>query len=370
MLSQSYKPPKIEPTALEFAARCACARQCERDYARVRLLRGGDGPGQRSDTGTSSNPSAAAPSGRRAWLTLLTNASYANGVKALHNSLEMADSDYPLVVLVTPGVPGKVRDELAAHGCSLLPVEAMALPAGPGNRIAAYAMEHFAECWTKLRLWELEQFERVVYLDADMIVLKNMDELFEDTEAEVGGGGPSQVPRVCRVKAVHECFCAVRRGDAACAHFHPTLLSEPPAGSYFNAGLLVLDPSRAVFEHMAGALASVNLSACPFGDQDFLNGYFCGAWTPLPWTYNATKTLYACHRANANGCRDGVWQLQLVRNLHFTMAKPWNLKDPKHQGFERLNKLWWAAFAEPQSLNRVLLQVHLQEKRALANAAA
>ena len=65
-----------------------------------------------------------------------------------------------------------------------------------------------------------------------------------------------------------------------------------------------------------------------------------------------------------------MWSLPSVRNLHFTMAKPWDLKHPSHKGFERLNKLWWAAFAEPDTLCRVLLQVHKQEMAILAAAAA
>ena len=112
------------------------------------------------------------------------------------------------------------------------------------------------------------------------------------------------------------------------------------------------------------ALAACDLSTCAFGDQDFLNLYFRGAWDALPWTFNATKTLYACHREGINGCLEGRWELPSVRVLHYTMAKPWDLKHPLHKGFERLNTLWWAAFAEPHTLPRVLLKVHLQEKRA------
>ena len=58
-----------------------------------------------------------------------------------------------------------------------------------------------------------------------------------------------------------------------------------------------------------------------------------------------------------------VFDLSAVRNLHFTMAKPWDLRHPCHKGFERLNQLWHAAYAEPRTLGRALLQAHLAEKR-------
>lgn len=37
----------------------------------------------------------------------------------------------------------------------------------------------FRDCWTKLRVFELVQYERVVLMDADMLVVRNMDEVME-----------------------------------------------------------------------------------------------------------------------------------------------------------------------------------------------
>ena len=57
--------------------------------------------------------------------------------------------------------------------------------------------------------------------------------------------------------------------------------------------------------------------------------------------------MYAAHRQPRDGL---VFDLSAVRTLHFTMAKPWDLRHPCHKGFERLNQLWHAAYAEPPSL--------------------
>lgn len=335
--------------AAELAARCDEAARCRLAIARVHALQGR--PEQ------SSSPTPDAPPSRRVWATLLTNAAYVSGVKALHNSLLAVESAYALVVMITSGVPAADVATLTEHGCELLTIEVLPLPAGKGDQVP-YMSPQFAECWTKLRVWQQVQFERVVLLDADMIVLKNMDELLD-------GNRRNDVRQACEIEAVHECFCAVKRGDTPCAHHHsqdgPL---QPSASSYFNAGLIALTPSIALFEHMLAALAAIDLSACAFAEQDFLNAYFLGCWRALPWVYNATKTLYACHRPNINGCdATGMWSLPEVRNLHFTMAKPWDLRHPLHKGFERLNTLWFAAFAEPDTLVRVLLKVHLQEKR-------
>ena len=351
-------------------ASCALRAQCdeaaclEKSWLQWRALRG------------AGVKSSAPPQKKRCWATLLTNQAYVSGVKALLNSLsEHCESDYRLLIMVTDGVPEGTRAELAALADSdVLLVPWVACPHGT----AAYMAPQFTECWTKLRVWELEEYDRIVLLDADMVVVRNIDSLLDDDGGDMtcgrddgdDGGGGFGTAASCFVRAVHECSCVVKRGDAGwpCAHtcgsadhLTPQRTSEL---SYFNSGLLVLKPSRLVFEHMLVALAATDLARCPFADQDFLNGYFRNAWAALPWVFNATKGLYASHRTADCTGKPAVWDAQRVRNIHYTMAKPWDLKSPFHKGYEQLNELWWAAYSEPRTLSRVLLKLRMHEKRA------
>ena len=319
-------------------------------WLQMRSISGADASSQPAEAPPYSTP-------RAAWVTVLTNNAYSLGVVALANSLSEVETDFPLVVLVTDSVPASAREQCSAAGCDVRDIERLSLPDGVGGG-PVYACAHFAECWHKLRVWELDDFEQVALLDADMVVLKNMDELLT---RPLNAG--------CCVRAVHECFCNVSRGGEPCPYIGQTGTLNMAAGgavklpasgpaAYFNSGLVVLRPSRAVFAHMQAALAASDLSRFAFPDQDFLNEYFSCAWEVLPYTYNATKGMYSAHR------RGGPWDLASVRNLHFTMAKPWDLRHPCHKGYERLNQLWHAAYAEPHTLSRTLLQVHLAEKRA------
>jgi alpha-N-acetylglucosamine transferase len=46
--------------------------------------------------------------------------------------------------------------------------------------VSGYKLSLYAECWTKLRMWELDdEFDRLCYLDADMLVVRNPDHLFD-----------------------------------------------------------------------------------------------------------------------------------------------------------------------------------------------
>ena len=312
---------------------------------------------------------------RRAWVTLLSDATYISGVCALFNSLLETETDYALIVMVTPSVPLAVRTKLATIGCKMREV----LPLMPRmSSTPHYACAHFADCWAKLRMWDWEEFDRLCYLDADMLVLKNMDELLcadeimasqeslrlgEESMA-CGDSNSAGVIAACRsIHAVQECFCPVAERKALCA-YRPCALGAPAACPYFNAGLLVLRPSSAVLAHMLHALETCDLGAFPFAEQDFLNAYFRGLWHPLSWTYNASKALYASHRG-----RGQIWDLGMVKNVHYTMAKPWDLRHSCHKGFEALNELWHAAFAEPHTLPRVTLRAVMQERKAKSKEA-
>lgn len=61
----------------------------------------------------------------------------------------------------------------------------------------------FYDCWSKLTPFSLEEYDRVVQLDCDMLVMKNMDELMDIQLDPVDGEGNG-----ARVFAAsHACVC-------------------------------------------------------------------------------------------------------------------------------------------------------------------
>jgi inositol 3-alpha-galactosyltransferase len=182
-----------------------------------------------------------------------------------------------------------------------------------------YVRSLYAECWAKLRMWEWQgEFERLIYLDADMLVLKNIDHLFDLPPAPL--------------YAVGDCYGG--REDAeereACCHFAPD--TQP---AYFNAGFLVIAPSRAELAGMAAALAAGAVGVGRFAEQDFLNGYFAGRWSHLPYVYNAQKCIKFHHPQ--------LWCLPQVAVLHFVDEKPWSHRhSAENQAYRELCDLWWS----------------------------
>ena len=135
---------------------------------------------------------------KNAYVTLVTNHDYADAAIALVRSLALTGTKADIVVMHTGAVePGDLAP-LTALGARC--VEAELLDTSPefnarhqrdrlhadapftkGNKPAFHTpLDNFA----KLRLWELVEYENVVFIDADALVLKNLkqDVIIADSE--------------------------------------------------------------------------------------------------------------------------------------------------------------------------------------------
>ncbi|KAI9321805.1 nucleotide-diphospho-sugar transferase [Dichotomocladium elegans] len=273
---------------------------------------------------------------RAAWMVVLTSTnSYVKGIAVIARAFQKVQSRYPLVVLYTPAVTRGVLDLLSTtYGCILKPVD----PIRPQGR-ADYQYERFVETWTKLAAWDQEEYERVVLMDADMLPIKNMDELMRITLP------PDHIA------ASHACRCNLHKiktypadwvpANCGFTHYNSTRSSSLATNAdYFNSGLVVLQPSKSKFQQIRQRLDSIpDLRVYPFPDQDFLNEEFREQWFLLPYGYNALKTLPVAHAP--------IWHLEDVKNIHYILPrKPWDYRIGENPLY--LHALWWKHVEEEQ----------------------
>lgn len=265
---------------------------------------------------------------KRAWVTLLTQPSYLPGVITLAHSLSTHATAYPLIVLITPSLSQSCLRALeleSSHNPLLIahPVDFLTLPQ---NRTTTLIADRFKDTWTKLRAFELTSYETCVFLDADITIYKNMDELFD-----------FPLPSDDWIAANHSCVCNLdhdswapdnwkRENCAYTALQHPTALemgTPIPAGAapphtyaLLNGGVFLYHPSERLWKRMLDYfLTSPELSTFQFPDQDFLASVFCGTWRSIPWEYNALKTMKQWHT--------NIWRDAEVKGLHYIVDKPW-----------------------------------------------
>ncbi|TFY76383.1 hypothetical protein EWM64_g7627 [Hericium alpestre] len=151
----------------------------------------------------------------------------------------------------------------------------------------------FGDQYTKLSLWTLDQIgiQKLVYLDGDTLVRRRFDELF----------------------ALPFDFAAV-----------PDIWeNERGFALGFNAGVLLLRPSTAVFENL---LAHMEDAVYPPGEaeQAYLNLYFGAEAVRLPYIYNANLVA----KIRSPKLWNFMSRSDALRIVHYTTPKPFPFYAP------------------------------------------
>lgn len=199
----------------------------------------------------------------KAYVTLLSTDDYLEGVLVMARSLEATDPAYPLVVLISQGVSQQSKYILTDFGLSFLPViNHYQLPDTVGDRFATH---RWAATFDKLETFHLLQFEKVLFVDSDMLISRNLDHLFEYEHM-------------------------------SCANYYGGV--EPYDHFTFpNSGLFVAVPEKGLGDSIFSVWPKVAERLNSFSDQDLLHEYYGakfsenkGSWR-LPVTYNACSFL-------------------------------------------------------------------------------
>lgn len=277
-------------------------------------MQAGDTARARRYPGAMTEHAAPGPNARHAYVTLVTNVDYLPGLRALLRSLRETGTAADLVVMHTAAVPAAVLREAAGAEARLVEVDL--LPTSDAfnarharDRIHADApftkggkpgfhtpLDNFA----KLRLWQLEEYDSVVFLDADTLVLRNCDRLFDYPE-----------------------FCAAPNVYEGLADFHR-----------LNSGVFTARPSAETYARMLAAL-DVPEAHWRRTDQTFLQSFFPG-WHGLPVIYNQLQYVWFN--------MPELWNWDTIHVLHYQYEKPWQQAHARAGLLAPLIDLW-AAYA-------------------------
>jgi len=270
-----------------------------------------------ASTATKKNPLPPRPN---AIATLITTDDFLAGAQTLLYSirkslLSIPAADYPpeIVVLTTTTSLSITSISTLEHLCDrIITVPFIKSP------VKSHVPSWDTKCaFTKLNLFKLQEYEKILYLDADCLVLKDVSHLFKEKFGE----------EKTELVAAPDIF--------------------PP--DKFNGGVLLLKPSQSIFQSLLSKFEN-NFESYDGGDTGFLNAYFSDWYTSstarLPFKYNAQRYVYDVTFKKQPGYWQSVGDIVV---LHYSSTpKTWErISKPKKQGDEEdLDDLWWKWYEE------------------------
>jgi xylan alpha-glucuronosyltransferase len=261
--------------------------------------------------------------GREAYATILHSEQlYACGAVTLAQSIRMSSggssSSRDMVALVDETISARHRGALEAAGWKVRPIRRIRNPRASRD---AYNAWNYSKFW----LWSLTEYDRVVFLDADLLVRRPLDPLFAMPEVSATGND----------------------------------------GARFNSGVMVVEPCGRTFRLLAehvGDIESYN-----GGDQGYLNEVFAW-WHRLPSHANYMKHFWEGDTAERRAAKRRVLAADppVALAVHFVGLKPWfcfrdydcNWNVPALRQFasDEAHARWWVAHdAMPPRLQRFCL---------------
>ncbi|ORY73201.1 glycosyl transferase, partial [Protomyces lactucae-debilis] len=279
---------------------------------------------------------------KRVWMTLLTNKAYLEGALTLDFSIKQTGSKYPLVVFHPPTIEAEVLEELAKRNIRTKQVDLL-LP----TTFKDYGIdERFYDCWSKLLPHGMVSYDRIVELDADMLVRHNIDELMEMTlptgtmaATHACVCNPNNISHYPADWVPHNCAYTKQHETPEAAHLMSHAVEAGSGLAIMNGGLQVIDPNQKHFNAIAAIMQNETLtSTFAFADQSLLSYYFKDNWISLPYVYNALKTMRQHHAP--------MWNDDRVKVVHYILNdKPWHDVLEEESEFVP-NQWWWRAQRE------------------------
>jgi glycogenin glucosyltransferase len=187
-----------------------------------------------------------------AYVTLLVTDSYGPGALVLAQRLRELGTTREIAVMVTSNISEQTRQQIKLTFDRVIDIVKM--DSGQVDELGLLGRPELGVTLSKLQLWQLD-YDKVVYLDADVLPLRPVDELFD----------------------------------------RPEFSAAPDAGwpDCFNSGVFVAVPNPTTYKQLCD-LATTK-GSFDGGDQGLLNSYF-STWSTgpsdhrLPFIYNTTPT--------------------------------------------------------------------------------
>ncbi|GAB4845111.1 Putative UDP-glucuronate:xylan alpha-glucuronosyltransferase 3 [Ancistrocladus abbreviatus] len=265
---------------------------------------------------------------REAYATILHSAHvYVCGAIAAAQSIRMAGSTRDLVILVDETISDYHRGGLEAAGWKIHTIKRIRNPKAEPE---AYNEWNYS----KFRLWQLTDYDKIIFIDADLLILRNIDFLFGMPEISATGNN----------------------------------------ATLFNSGVMVIEPSNCTFQLLMDHINEIE--SYNGGDQGYLNEIFTW-WHRIPKRMNFLKHYWVGDEPEKKEMKTHLFGADPpeLYVLHYLGLKPWlcfrdydcnwNVDILHEFASDVAHKTWWKVHeAMPENLHKYCL-LRSKQKAAL-----
>ena len=220
----------------------------------------------------------------------------------LHDPETRTNTSIPFIILCTPGVqPSKIA-RLRKDGAYVLVVDRLERP------WIHTSVDRWQDIFIKLHAFELTNYEKVLFLDSDMLITRRMDGVFSDPATtplppkpeNTNGTNPSDAPLPSTYVLAGQVINDKRD------HPYP-----PPPGDYFGGGFFVAQPSLEISKHYTSLMDRKD-SFDPYLMEQSLLNHAHRREGPMPWT-----------------------------DVEYTWTTTWPSRNEYEKGAASLHEKWW-----------------------------
>ncbi|PON76307.1 UDP-glucuronate:xylan alpha-glucuronosyltransferase [Parasponia andersonii] len=265
---------------------------------------------------------------REAYATILHSAHvYVCGAIVAAQSIRMAGSTRDLVILVDETISNYHRGGLEAAGWKIHTIQRIRNPKAEPE---AYNEWNYS----KFRLWQLTEYDKIIFIDADLLILRNIDFLFEMPEISATGNN----------------------------------------ATLFNSGVMVVEPSNCTFQLLMDHINEI--VSYNGGDQGYFNEIFTW-WHRIPRHMNFLKHFWEGDEPEKKAMKTRLFGADppILYVLHYLGNKPWicfrdydcnwNVDILQEFASDIAHKTWWKVHdAMPENLHKYCL-LRSKQKAAL-----
>jgi alpha-N-acetylglucosamine transferase len=232
-------------------------------------------------------------------------------------------------------VPGSWLSTLASEGATIVPVAPLDLPPRSKDWLPK---SRFRDVLSKLRLWQLTDYDKILFLDADTILLAPLDSIFTDPELSM----PMPVIQNSSVdRSAAALPSSYLLSASADTWGNQTLWLQPGPGhqEYLCACFMLLTPSENLFQYYQWILSqSETLFDISLPEQNLLfyahraDGSMPWRRIPIEWSANDVEIMERL---------DGR-----LKSLHI---KSWDGAEGTNLAEQKVKSLWRSLMREMES---------------------